>query len=290
MTPELTLNKVRVEYPVFSSGRHQSVLTAAAGLMSFGKIRHSSNGLTFIRAINGVSLQLKEGARVGLIGRNGSGKSTLLKVMAGVHWPTSGGRRVVGRIGSVLTSLAGLDGEKTGRENVNLICKILGIPTAQIKAISNDVEDFTELGEFYDLPVRTYSAGMGVRLNFALATSLPGEILLIDEILSAGDALFLEKAAARLRSLAGRASISVLATHAYADLANFCDLAIHLEAGRIINVGPPEQVWNEYAHKLEMSDPASPSPAVVWPRPKGDANPKPELEADRNRIGTLANG
>ncbi|GBF56655.1 teichoic acids export ATP-binding protein TagH [Candidatus Phycosocius bacilliformis] len=267
MTSSLILDRAAVSYPVFTASRHQSVLTAAAGLLSFGKVRRDVEGIKVVDAIRGISLNLSEGARVGLIGRNGSGKSTLLRLLAGIHLPTRGKRTVKGRISTVLSHIAGLDAEKSGRENVAFICRIFGLSSAQSSNIINEIETFVELGEFFDMPLRTYSAGMQVRISFALATTMPGEILLIDEVLAAGDAHFMTRAAERLQKRAAEARIMVLATHSPTQLFEFCDLAIWLDSGEIVACGKPEEVWAQYAAAGEEIPPPLKRAVVTWPSP-----------------------
>lgn len=246
MEPYLALSKVSIRYPVFTSSRHQSILTAVATTASFGTIRHSSAGMTHVSALQDISIELKDGARVGVIGRNGSGKSTLLKALAGINWPSSGNRQVKGRISSVLTIGSGLDAEKSGRANVMFICKLFGIGKAEAEAMAEHVKEFTGLNDFFDMPTRTYSSGMMVRLSFAISTALPGEILIIDEVLGAGDLHFLERAAAHMRERAGSARILVMATHAYLSLVEFSDAVIWIEKGRIVDYGLPADVWKRY--------------------------------------------
>jgi ABC-type polysaccharide/polyol phosphate transport system ATPase subunit len=265
MSIHIRLEKAGINYPVFTASSQQSVLTAAAGIMSFGKIRRDVEGLKVVEALRNISLDLRDGARVGLIGRNGSGKSTLLRLLAGIHWPTRGKRYVEGKISTVLSHMSGLDGEKSARENIKFVCRIFGIPAIDAKIIIDEIEAFVELGEFFDLPLRTYSAGMQVRIGFALATTMPGDILLIDEVFAAGDAYFMERAAARLHQRAQEARIMVLATHSPAQLIDFCDLAIWLDGGEIIDYGDPTEVWQRYA-TVPLEDMAPLKRArIQWP-------------------------
>jgi ABC-type polysaccharide/polyol phosphate transport system ATPase subunit len=265
MAARIKLRDVYVSYPVFTTGGSQSVLTAAAQVMSFGQIRRGADGVKHIDALRGIDLDLQPGTRLGLIGRNGSGKSTLLKVLAGVNWPTRGVRKSSGQISAVLSILAGLDADKTGRQNVVLMCQVFGLGKAEIDRMIDDVSEFTELGEFFDMPLRAYSAGMQVRLNFALATALQGEILLIDEVLAAGDQHFINRAAARLKTYAENAKITVIATHSHHDLMSFCDTAIRLERGRIVDFGAPDLVWDRYANSKDRpaEDGAIPVPITI---------------------------
>src|SRR5690606_5073699 len=156
-------------------------------------------GIVEVQALSDVSLDLKEGDRLGLVGRNGAGKSTLLKVLAGLVHPQRGGVRVEGRVAPLLTRGLGIHPELSGANNIELPMRLLGATEAEIKRAKRDVPEWSGLGEFIHLPVRTYSAGMRARLLFAICTAVRGEILIMDEWLSAGDADFVNKAQERLK-------------------------------------------------------------------------------------------
>jgi ABC-type polysaccharide/polyol phosphate transport system ATPase subunit len=244
---ELTLSGVHVRYPVFHHGRAQSLFSHVAKSASFGALgRRDAGDIDFVHALRGVDLTLKDGDRVGLIGRNGAGKSTLLRVMAGIAWPHAGERRVEGRICNVLSPGAGLDADKTGVENVDFIGRLFAMDKAARADLVEDIAEFTQLGDYMDLPLRAYSAGMIIRISFGLATTLPGEILLIDELIAAGDAFFMERAAARVRAMADKARILVLASHAEPIIEDFCSHALCLDQGRIVDCGPAAEVIARY--------------------------------------------
>jgi ABC-type polysaccharide/polyol phosphate transport system ATPase subunit len=265
MTALLQLRGARIRYPVFASGQNQSILTAMAQTATFGAIGRSTAGITHVEGLRGVSLDLRPGTRLGVIGSNGSGKSTLLRTLAGISWPHAGQRRVVGRVSSILTIGSGLNMEKSGRDNVRFVCKLFGVTKADAEAIVAEVEAFTELGEFFDLPVRTYSSGMVVRLSFAISTSMPGDILIVDEVLGAGDLHFLERAAAKMRARVQDSSILVLATHSPSALAEFADHVIWMRQGRIVAAGDPMDIWQRY----NADDPMWPdgtSKVLAFPR------------------------
>lgn len=246
---KIELNNVEVSYPVYSSGRQRSILTYAANRASFGRVARDVGEIPVVQALRGVTLSLKEGDRLAIVGRNGSGKSTLLKVCAGLILPDAGALGIAGSRASVLNMAAGFDPDKTGAENVNMIGRLLGVKRSERKALLDDVAEFTELGDFLNLPVRTYSSGMTVRLLFALATSVERDILIVDEVIGAGDALFVEKAAKRIRGMFERAKILVLATHSGEIAAQFCNRAIWMDAGRPLMVGEPHDVWDAYVHQ-----------------------------------------
>ncbi|HEV2099361.1 MAG TPA: ATP-binding cassette domain-containing protein, partial [Stellaceae bacterium] len=165
-------------------------------------------------------------------------KSTLLRVMSGAYQPSSGTIRVEGAVSALLTLGMGIDPEETGYANIYNGCLMMGLRPAQIRERIDEIAEFTELGEYLRVPVRTYSSGMQVRLSFAVATSLDPDILLLDEVLGAGDAMFMIKAQQRIEELMGRASLLVLASHSNAVIRQFCNKAIFLRAGRIEEYGP----------------------------------------------------
>jgi ABC-type polysaccharide/polyol phosphate transport system ATPase subunit len=245
----ITFSDVHVTYPVYSSSRQRSILGFAANRASFGRVAQDAGRIPVVDALNGISFDLRDGDRLALMGRNGSGKTTILKVCAGLILPDSGRLEIEGRRATILNPSAGLDTEKTGVENIEMIGRLLGVPRAKRRALLQDVAEFTELGEFLTLPVRTYSSGMTVRLLFALATSVERDILIVDEIIGVGDALFMEKAARRVRSMFDRAKILILASHAGEIAAKLCNRAMWIESGREVATGEPEAVWDAYVHQ-----------------------------------------
>jgi ABC-type polysaccharide/polyol phosphate transport system ATPase subunit len=249
--PAVMLDNVHVEFPIYGTQRslRKAFLARAAG----GIIRHDSGGRdrVVIKALNGVSLQLQQGDRVGLLGRNGAGKSTLLKVVAGVYEPILGHVLASGKITPCFDLLPGLDPEDTGYENIITAGLLLGMDRNEIENKIPDIEEFSELGEYLSLPVRTYSAGMVVRLGFSLATSVDPGILLMDEWIGMGDARFAERASRRLRSFIDRSSVLVLATHSEELIRSWCNKAALLEAGRIVQLGSVDEIFRVYRANSE---------------------------------------
>lgn len=243
--PFISLTDVSVDLPVYD-GAHRSfrrsILSAGIG----GMIFRTSRRFVGIRALDGITLHLREGDRLGLIGPNGAGKSTLLRVLAGIHEPTSGTAVIEGGTSSLLNVNSILDPEMTGYENIDQARLFLGIPTGRRAGLYRDVETLTELGTFLDLPVKTYSAGMLVRLSFALLTAQEPEILLLDEALGVGDAGFMGRAAKRIKELRHRSHILVLASHSTDDIRQMCNKAAWLDRGRIRQLGPPEEILAAY--------------------------------------------
>jgi ABC-type polysaccharide/polyol phosphate transport system ATPase subunit len=245
----IELSDVHVSYPVYTTLRQRSILGLAANRASFGRIARDVGNVTVVNALNGLDLDLSEGDRLAIVGRNGAGKTTLLKLCAGLILPDSGRCKIAGTRASIFNLTAGMDPDKTGLENVHMLSQLLGVPRKRREALLDDVIEFTELGDFIGLPVRTYSSGMAVRLAFALATSVDRDILVVDEAIGAGDALFLKKAAQRVRAMFDRAKILVLATHSGEIAAQLCNKAIWLESGRLVMAGEPAAVWDAYVHQ-----------------------------------------
>lgn len=250
----ISLSDAYVRYPVYSSGRQRSILTFAANRASFGRVAREAGTIPTVDALRGISFELKEGDRLALMGRNGSGKSTLLKVCAGLILPDDGTVSIVGTRASILTLGASLDPDKSGVDNIMMISRLLGVRRSERKLLLEDIADFTELGDFLNLPVRTYSSGMNVRLLFALATSVERDILIVDEVLGAGDAHFVEKAAKRVRAMFDRAKILVLATHAGEIASQLCNRAIWVDSGVKVMEGEPKAVWDAYINQRPPLD------------------------------------
>lgn len=229
----ISLEKVTVDYPIYNA-ETMSLRNNLIALGTGGRISRGARRVTTVRGLDGIDLELKDGDRLGLVGHNGAGKSTLLRTLAGIYRPTSGHLSVEGRISTVFGMGAGLQPELSGYDNIVRMGMMLGATRAQAEASIPDVEAFTELGDFLSVPVRTYSAGMQTRLTFAVATAAHPEILLIDEVLGAGDAEFQKKARARLRDMVDRARILVLATHSPDLMAQYCSRTLTLEHGRVV--------------------------------------------------------
>jgi len=186
-----------------------------------------------VNALNDISFRLEEGDRLALLGHNGSGKTTLLRALAGVYSPSAGQIKTCGRMSSLLDATLGMEPELTGIENIKLRSLLMGIPKQQLPSLIEDVIAFSELEEFISLPVRTYSSGMVLRLAFAICTAQPPEILLMDEWISVGDALFKDKVEHRLQQFTQQAAILVIATHDAQLAARIANRHLHLVKGRI---------------------------------------------------------
>jgi ABC-type polysaccharide/polyol phosphate transport system ATPase subunit len=243
----VVLENVSVDFPIY--GAHRSLRRvlferATGGLVQHGD-RHHRDRLV-IKALIDVSCELREGDRLGLVGHNGAGKSTLLKVIAGVYEPIAGRALVSGRVTPLFDSMPGLDPEDTGYENVITAGMLFGMSHSEIETRIPDVEEFSELGEYLGLPVRTYSTGMTMRLGFALATAVEPGILLMDEGISAGDARFTERASKRLEQFISRSRIMVLASHSNDMIRSLCNKAALMQTGRVIAIGAVEDILQQY--------------------------------------------
>lgn len=187
-----------------------------------------------VRALDHLSFDFKEGERIGLTGPNGSGKTTLLRVLAGIYEPTSGFVSVKGRVASMLSITLGMEVDATGYENIFLRGTLLGMRRKEIAKLVDEVCEFSELGDYIYMPLRTYSSGMTMRLMFAISTSVQADIILMDEWLSAGDQEFTGKAEKRLTQLVDRAKLLVIASHSPDVIKNTCTRVIHLKHGKIV--------------------------------------------------------
>jgi lipopolysaccharide transport system ATP-binding protein len=204
-----------------------------------------------VRALSDISLDLHSGARLGLIGANGAGKSSLLRLMAGIYEPTEG--RVIrsGKTVSMFDLSYGMDEEATGHENIEIAGTTLGMNGSLIQEVAAEVESFSELGSALERPIKTYSAGMRMRLTFGLVSSIHADILLIDEIIGVGDARFMKKASARIASKLAQTQVFVLASHAESVLRDFCTTGIVLEAGHVLFHGQIDAAIDFYNSRPE---------------------------------------
>jgi ABC-type polysaccharide/polyol phosphate transport system ATPase subunit len=199
-----------------------------------------------VKALTNINFSLTDGDRLGLIGHNGAGKSTLLRVLAGVYQPLQGELFVDGEITALFNTLPGLDPEDTGYENIVTAGMLFGLTRDKIEEMMPDIEQFSELGEYLGLPIRTYSTGMTLRLGFAFATAMHPGILLMDEGIGAGDARFAERATKRMEEFIGRSRIVVLASHSNQLIKSMCNRAALMESGHIRAIGSVDEVIEQY--------------------------------------------
>ncbi len=211
----------------------------------------SNNPLIRVPALVDLNLSARDGDRVGVIGHNGAGKSTLLKMLAGVYPPTRGQRVVEGKICSLFDIALGFEQDATGRENIRYRSYLQGETPRTLKGKQQEIEEFSELGDFLDTPVRYYSAGMSVRLAFSIATAVAPEVLLIDEVLSVGDLAFQTKAKDRMRKMMAHARIMVMVSHDLTSIRQMCTRVLWMEHGHVRMAGPAERVAKAYEDSVK---------------------------------------
>ena len=254
---------VHVEFPIYDdygrSLRHTLGLGGIArsinklaikGLRVGGQIDRGQSGRTVIKALDGLSFEIHAGDRIGLLGQNGSGKTTLLRVLAGIYEPVSGVLHVSGRVVPLFDLQLGMDPDATGIENIWLRGQLLDLTTQQISGAVEDIAEFTELGDYLLMPIRTYSHGMMLRLAFAISTAITPEILVLDEMIGAGDAQFFARASLRLKNFIEHAGILVIASHSISVLRQWCNKGMLLERGTLVTYGRLEEVIASYDPKL----------------------------------------
>lgn len=228
----ISVKNLTVEFKVYGSNSRsikKKILSQATG----GRIAQGENDTISVKALDNVSLEIKEGDRIGLVGHNGAGKSTFLRTLSGIYQPVSGSIEIAGKVSALFSPSAGMDKEATGIENIYLRGFVLGLTRAEIDQKIDEIANFTELGDFLHLPVRTYSAGMYSRLGFAISTSISPDILLIDEGIGTGDAKFMKKMQERLDDAYASTKILLLASHNKSMLNEKCSKLIFFNKGRI---------------------------------------------------------
>jgi lipopolysaccharide transport system ATP-binding protein len=236
---------VCVDFPIYnSSGRSlkKRLIRVATG----GQLSEDAIGVVIIRALDHLSFKINDGERVALLGHNGAGKSTMLRVMSSVYTPTYGSAHIQGKLGSLIDISLGIDHEVSGIENIYIRGRLLGLSANEIKEKMPEIVEFSELGDFIEMPVRTYSTGMHMRLAFSISTALRPEILLMDEWLSVGDEGFKLKAEARMKEVIQASRILVVATHSRELAMRTCNRAIWLEHGKVKLDGTSKDVCKAY--------------------------------------------
>lgn len=242
----INLDHVDVHYPVIADN-YMSIRRAFLRVVTGGRVYKDDTRVDVVHAVKGLTLKIEDGDRIGLIGHNGAGKSTLLKTIAGFILPTGGNVTVDGRITSLFSVNGGMDVERSGTDNVFLMGRLLGMDRKTMEGHMQGIIDFSELGDFMHLPVRSYSDGMKVRLGMAVVTCLNPDILVLDEAIGAGDARFIDKATRRAKTLYDRANIIIMASHDAGILRNLCNKGLWLDHGVIKKYGSIEDVLTDYA-------------------------------------------
>ncbi len=248
----LEVQNVSLTYPIYGSNA-RSFKTTLINLATGGRL-DKSGGSIAVEALKDVSFKLDSGDRLALLGHNGAGKSTLLKILAYIYEPTKGVVNVQGQMNCLFDIMMGIDHELNAYENIMLRGLILGLSKVEIRKIIPEIEEFSELGDFMKIPIKTYSAGMKVRLAFGIITSILSEILLIDEIVNVGDAQFIEKAKARIGSLVNRSEFVVLSTHDLNIVRDLCNKALLLEHGNVKYFGDINEALKIYQTEIQTNN------------------------------------
>lgn len=245
MTKAIELHNVSIDYPI----QHEDGYSFKNSILNF-YAKAKKPKVDFFRALNNVSLTIKKGEKIGIIGLNGAGKSTLLRVMSGIFMPSKGNVLIHGKISPLLDFATGFEAHLTGIDNIVIRLMLLGLSKKEAISKIPEIIEFTELSDFIYQPVRTYSSGMFVRLAFAVSTSINPEILVADEIIGAGDAQFAAKAKLRLQSFLSQDSTTILSSHSMELLHDFCHRIIWLHHGEIIDDGPTSTILTRYQSKI----------------------------------------
>ncbi len=233
-----------VDFPIFDA-KTRSLKKAVVGAAG-GIIGSNGSKTVVVEALRDINLHLEHGDRIGLVGHNGAGKSTLLRLLSGIYEPTRGATKVTGRVAPVFDLGVGMDPEISGYENILIRGMFLGMSRREMLKKTDEIAEFSELGDYLEMPLRTYSTGMRVRLALGVVTSIDPEILILDEGIGAVDAEFMKKARVRLQALVERSGILVFASHSNEFLAQLCDRALWIDHGQIRMDGGIEEVVGAY--------------------------------------------
>lgn len=245
--PGITVKNLYISFPLYHENMRN--LRKITNIFLSGRLSEDKHRKIYVQSLRDISFSIKGGERVGLIGTNGAGKTTLLRTMSGIYEPVSGHLRIEGHISSLLDPSVGMNPELTGRENIRLRCYIDGVPRKQMNEIEEKVIKFSELGPYIDLPVKTYSSGMNLRLGFGLITAIDPQILLMDEWFMTGDEGFMLKATHRLENIVKKSQILIISTHSPQILIKWCNRIIWLEQGFLKMDGTPQEVLPVYLNK-----------------------------------------
>ena len=255
MQNRVSLDSVTVDFPIYDavsrSLKHRLVFDKVSSLIGRkasvgGTVSRDRRGVVTVRALDSVSFDLTDGDRVALIGHNGAGKTTLLRVVAGVFEPSVGSVHRSGRVMPLFNTTEGMSPDETGIEMIRTRGTLLGLSAGEIEERIPDIAEFCEMGEYVTMPVRTYSTGMLTRLAFAITTSVTSDILIMDELIGTGDAAFVARAEVRLKSFVERASVMLVATHAENIARQWCNKALLLEHGKVLELGSVDRVLEAY--------------------------------------------
>ncbi len=246
----IQIDDVSVDYPVYDASA-RSMKTAVLGTLTGGRVVSKYSSVN-VRALDQLTLDICVGERIGLVGHNGAGKSTLLRLVGGVLHPTSGDMLVRGRVVPLIEKGLGLHSEFTGYENIELPLRLMGATEDEVARARIEIEEFTQLGPYMSMPIRTYSEGMRVRLAFAICTAVKPDVLVLDEWLGASDAAFIERATKRLNSMLSGAKALLLASHSDSLIEGACTRVLWMERGRVVMDGHPSKVVAAYKRAQEL--------------------------------------
>jgi lipopolysaccharide transport system ATP-binding protein len=228
----IKLSSVSLDIPIYGTSA-RSFKKSFLSLTTGGIIKFSEKNIINVRALDNITLNISKGDRIGLIGHNGAGKSTLLRLLSGIYHPTAGSINVTGDITSIIDINAGLEAELTGMDNIYLKCTHNGLKRSEIKDIIKDIAEFSDLGQYLNMPLRTYSSGMQLRLSFAIATAFSPDILLIDEVIGVGDTNFQAKAKIRIAKIVKKTQILFVSSHDLNIIKSYCNKCLWLEKGKV---------------------------------------------------------
>ena len=251
LSASIVLNDLSVTFDIHNASS-RSIRNVILNKPLGGLIKNNTSTLK-VKALSNLSLSINSGDRVGLVGHNGSGKSTFLRVLSGIHSPTSGTIKIKGRVSPLIDLNLGIDPECTGLENIRIRSAILGIKKNQVESYCADVINFSGLDDFINLPVRTYSAGMRLRLAFATSAMFNPEILIMDEWISVGDDQFRKKITAHLNSLIGKSEIFIIASHSIKILEDSCNRIMWFKKGEIYRDGQTQNVLREFIDETKKN-------------------------------------
>lgn len=264
MPASITATDLSIDFPIFNAS-HRSLKKKVLNATTGGRIAGDAGQRVSIRALESLNFDLRPGDRVGLVGHNGAGKTTLLRVLSGVYPPSSGKLEVQGRIASLTDISVGIDGEATGFENIYLRGIVMGMTPKEINEKMDEIAEFSELGDYLNMPVRTYSSGMQLRLAFAVSTSVQADIILMDEWLSVGDARFAKKASERLDFMVAHSSILVIASHQEDILERLCNRRITMEHGKLVSDESTAKPAGQAYMSAPVDLPVEPQTAISAP-------------------------
>ncbi len=245
---KIKFENVNLSYPIYENTGSRSLKSTLLKIRVGGKINKKSK-IPEVKALSDLTFELKDGDKLGLIGHNGAGKTTLMRAIAGIYTPNSGDYIIQGSVQCMLDVYMGLDPYLTGFENIKVRAVLMGIKKKDIPVLINDIAEFTELGDFLAIPVRTYSSGMQLRLAFALSTAVHADILAIDEVIGTGDASFRAKAEVRLTEFMHKAKIVLMSSHENEVIRKHCNKVMWLEHGKVKMLGETEEILNLYEKK-----------------------------------------